>query len=125
MGLRVVLILPVLLQCITGSKRPPLDITPEHCLCPENYKPVCGENGITYSNSCEARCKKITIQCQRKCPCKIDIPPDQCICPANYDPVCGANGQTYSNSCGASCSKIAVKCSGKCPCGKPTPEFIR
>ena len=119
MKLRVILILPAVLQCVTCLKRPaPPDITvtPTGCLCPENYKPVCGKNGITYSNSCEARCKKIPILCQRKCPCKIEIPTDQCICPANYDPVCGANGKTYSNSCRASCSKIGVKCSGKCPC---------
>jgi len=28
----------------------------EECMCSTDYRPVCGSNGVTYSNECEARC---------------------------------------------------------------------
>jgi hypothetical protein len=31
-----------------------------HCACRKIFKPVCGSNGQTYGNSCEAECKKVT-----------------------------------------------------------------
>jgi hypothetical protein len=31
------------------------------CLCMEIYEPVCGKDGQTYANACEATCKKISF----------------------------------------------------------------
>lgn len=36
-------------------------------LCPQNYKPVCGCNGVTYSNSCFARMAGVNVQHDGKC----------------------------------------------------------
>lgn len=30
---------------------------PQVCVCPYNYYPVCGNDGVTYSNKCEFNCE--------------------------------------------------------------------
>ena len=34
------------------------------CVCPDLYSPVCGNNGRTYSSSCEANCKGESVSNQ-------------------------------------------------------------
>jgi len=31
------------------------------CVCTEDYQPVCGEDGQTYSNACFAGCAQVTF----------------------------------------------------------------
>merc|ERR1712183_171735 len=39
----------------------------EGCLCPALYSPVCGEDNMTYSSTCQAMCSMVTIQCEGEC----------------------------------------------------------
>ena len=61
--------------------------------CPSVEEPVCGMNGRTYLNRCDADAERVPVQ--RKGACDIDN------CPKVFAPVCGPDGQTYDNACDA------------------------
>jgi len=84
--------------------------------CRSIYSPVCGANGRTYGNLCEARRKCVVVAYKGKC--KVSSGKRRCqranvYCPAVYDPVCGDDGKTYSNSCRASANCVGWR-PGRC-----------
>lgn len=77
------------------------------CFCLEVWQPVCGGDGNTYGNACQARCAGVCVAYEGECL-------DNCNCPTVEDPVCGADGKTYGNACQAACAGVEVKFKGHC-----------
>ncbi|MCA9513941.1 MAG: hypothetical protein KC635_03265, partial [Myxococcales bacterium] len=110
--------------------------------CPDVYSPVCGCDGVTYGNRCDAAANGANVAhegaCERVCggllgtPCPdgsyCDLPAGVCggadfqgvcvvigdFCPTVWDPVCACDGTTYANDCFRVMDKAQKDHDGRC-----------
>ncbi len=83
------------------------DCAPEPCICSLLYRPVCGVDGSTYPNSCQADCAGIDIACSGECPCAPGPEPPKPIPPPS---VCGNGICEYGEYCPIDCCPVDDIC---------------
>jgi len=123
---------------------PPFDPTPkevsaapDECNCPAIDSPVCGLDGGTYANPCEAACADVDVHHEGPCgpaQCANDdacgagefcdfgdscggagtCAPQPDVCYRKFDPVCGCDGETYDNDCLAHAMGASIASRGEC-----------
>lgn len=78
-----------------------------HELCPDDATPVCGADGVTYANRCDAERAGVELAHAGAC---------ETACYEIYSPVCGADGVTYPNDCYAERAGVSIARRGACEC---------
>ena len=88
-------------------------------MCPMIWAPVCGENGKTYGNACQAQGARMPFTDGE---CSPDAQAQTTPCTREFMPVCGSDGVEYVNKCYADTAGTTYT---KGPCTKPCTREYR
>lgn len=85
------------------------------CACPESWAPVCGANGVTYRNACQAFCAGALSTAQEgACPRRTIVERGCEGCRRDSGALCGQDRQEYADEC-ALC-QAGIPSAGPAPC---------
>lgn len=88
-----------------------LDLKRHDCVCPEIWAPVCGVDGRTYGNACNAQCESVRIDHEGACEDDCPVPD----CAEGCELVTPADGSCPTCECDVLPTVIACLADSECP----------
>ncbi|KAL4230487.1 Serine protease inhibitor Kazal-type 5 [Mactra antiquata] len=111
------------------------------CVCQLIFSPVCGKNGLWYSNQCNMECSGVKLDVDECCNgpkpglyfplpagetaiSEVCASREKCQCEKTIIPVCGTDGVWYNNQCLMECADVKEDKNNCCTGPKPSQIIL-